>query len=342
MSETLGVVVIGRNEGERLRRCLQSVQRCDLPAVFVDSGSTDDSVAIAQSFGYTVIDLDLTVPFTAARARHEGYRRLLDERPDLESVMFVDGDCEIESSWPPTAETFLRQHEDVGIVAGHRSERFPEASVYNRLCDFEWDAPIGEVAAIGGDSIVRVNAYQAAGGFNPSVPAGEEPELCHRIRAAGWKVWRIDTGMTIHDAAMSRFSQWWKRLTRTGYGGFDVERRFGIGVFDRILKSALAWGVAIPVLAVAVAVAAYQYADGISAVSVLAAVAGLWALQTLRIAHNTRRSGHSWRRSWEYAWFTMLAKFPIVIGCLKSMWATMTGRGTRIIEYKSPIENSSA
>ncbi|QDT47269.1 Glycosyl transferase family 2 [Symmachiella dynata] len=342
MSETLGVVVIGRNEGERLRRCLESVKACGLHAVYVDSGSSDDSVQIAQSIDFTVVNLDLAIPFTAARARSEGYDKLLQEYPNLKYVMFVDGDCEIELPWPRIAETFLQEHEEVGIVAGRRRERFPEASVYNRLCDFEWDAPTGQVAAIGGDSIVRVSAYQAAGGFNPTVPAGEEPELCSRIRAAGWKVWRINTEMTRHDAAMSHFGQWWKRLTRTGYGGFDVERRFKTGVFQRILYSAFVWGILIPLLAVIAAVTAYRYFGVIGAVAVVAGVGAVWLLQILRITVRTHRLGRPWRQSLEYGWFTMLAKFPIAMGSLKSLWACLTRQGAQIIEYKSAVKSPSA
>lgn len=70
-----GVVVIGRNEGERLRQCLRSL----LPtvvAVYVDSGSTDGSAKWARDNGAEVVDLDASVPFTAARVRNAGFQRL--------------------------------------------------------------------------------------------------------------------------------------------------------------------------------------------------------------------------------------------------------------------------
>src|SRR5687767_7045111 len=43
----VGVVAIGRNEDQRLVRCLESMPRTIRKAVYVDSGSTDDSVANA-------------------------------------------------------------------------------------------------------------------------------------------------------------------------------------------------------------------------------------------------------------------------------------------------------
>src|SRR5947209_19431049 len=95
----VGVVAVGRNEGERLRRCLASLQGQSAALVYVDSGSTDGSVAVARSFGASVVELDTSVPFTAARARNAGFDRLMAEHPDLAYVQFVDGDCEVDPDW---------------------------------------------------------------------------------------------------------------------------------------------------------------------------------------------------------------------------------------------------
>src|ERR1700722_4284997 len=96
---TLGVVVIGRNEGERLRRCLSSIADSRAKIVYVDSGSTDESVALARAMNVEVVELDLSVPFTAARARNEGFTRLTDRDDSIEYVQFVDGDCELAADW---------------------------------------------------------------------------------------------------------------------------------------------------------------------------------------------------------------------------------------------------
>ena len=65
---SIGVVAIGRNEGDRLRVCLTSALRDSNHVVYVDSGSTDGSVAMVRELGATVVELDLSIPFTAARA----------------------------------------------------------------------------------------------------------------------------------------------------------------------------------------------------------------------------------------------------------------------------------
>ena len=95
----VGVVAIGRNEGARLVRCLDSVCDGQRPVVYVDSGSTDGSVAAAEARGALVVALDMAQPFSAARARNAGWRTLLAAHPNLDAVQFVDGDCEVVAGW---------------------------------------------------------------------------------------------------------------------------------------------------------------------------------------------------------------------------------------------------
>lgn len=211
-------VVIGCNEGERLVRCLTSLNAAGIPAIYVDSGSSDHSVAVAHGLGAAVHPLAMDRPFTAARARAEGIAAMQRSGADPELVFFVDGDCEVEPGWPAAAMTFLWENPGFAAVCGRRRERAPDASPYNRLMDREWAAPAGECAACGGDAVFRLAAYLAVGGFDPAMLAGEEPELCARLRVAGWRVMRLDAPMTLHDAAMIRFSQWWTRAVRSGFG----------------------------------------------------------------------------------------------------------------------------
>ncbi|MCL6730129.1 glycosyltransferase family 2 protein [Sphingomonas hankyongi] len=217
-----GAVVIGRNEGERLRISLQSIKRDFERVVYVDSDSNDGSVELARSFDVPVVELDRRQPLTAARARNAGAAELLRLFPSTDFIQFIDGDCEIESSWLGTGLSHLRSHSDVAAVCGRRRERYPRASLFNRLCDLEWDTPIGDVQSCGGDVLMRTTAFQQVGGFKPTLIAGEEPDLCFRLRQAGWRIVRLDAAMTIHDAAIFHLRQWWQRAKRSGYADMEA------------------------------------------------------------------------------------------------------------------------
>ncbi len=326
--EGLGAVIIGRNEGERFRRCLDSLIGRAIPIVYVDSGSTDGSIEYARAKGAEVVDLDASVPFTAARARNGGFDRLAALAPDVELVMFVDGDCEVNAEWLPTAKRFLDEHGDYAVVCGRRRERYPDATLYNYLCDVEWNTPVGDAKACGGDAMMRAKAFAAVNGFNPALIAGEEPELCVRLRAEGWRVRRIDHEMTLHDADVTRFSQWWTRTLRGGHAyaegtalhGAPPERH-GVKESRRILV----WGLALPVIAIT----ASPFTNGLSLALLL-----LYPLNTARIATRLSREGEP--RPWTVATFLMLTKFPEAVGWLRYQRGRLTGKRSKLIEYKAP------
>jgi GT2 family glycosyltransferase len=321
MQHRIGIVVIGRNEGERLRAGLHALPFGMCPVVYVDSGSTDGSPVLAAAFGARTIALDMSRPFTAARARNEGLRALMAAAPDAEFVQFLDGDCELHPRWLPTAAAFLREHPDHAVACGRLRERHPQRSVFNRLCDWEWDTPAGDAKACGGNALVRVVAFRAAGGFREDLIGGEEPELCLRLRAAGWRIHRLPCEMALHDAAMTRFSQWWRRTARSGYAfaegawlhGCSSERHW-----VRETARAVLWGGLLPFAA-----------------AVLAAMHSAWWMllllvypaQVLRLA--ARLPGGFTR-----AFFLVLGRFPEFLGALRFVRNRLAHAPARLMEYK--------
>ena len=326
---TLGVIAIGRNEGERLRRCLGSVMDRGLTVVYVDSDSVDGSVELARSVGAEVVELDLSRPFTAARARNEGFKRLCQIDPEIRFVQFIDGDCELADGWLEKALGILEENLEVGVICGRRRERFPQLTVYNHLADLEWDTPIGEAGACGGDALMRVEAVRQVGGYNPSVIAAEDDELCLRIRRAGWKVLRIDCEMTLHDMAMKRFRQWWKRSTRTGHAyaeGSAMHGRAAERHFVRQTRSTIFWGILVPLAALGLA----WPTRGLSLILMVG---------YLYLYHRANRY-YAVQRGWPpadarlYAFWVVLAKFPQAVGLLRCYLGRLTGKPSPIIEHR--------
>lgn len=325
----VGLVAIGRNEGQRLRQCLLSAIGKVAKVVYVDSGSTDGSVELARSLGVDAVNLDLSVPFTAARARNAGFARLLGAEPQIEFVQFVDGDCEIVDGWIERAVRELDARPDAAAVCGRRRERNPGLSIYNRLCDMEWDTPVGDTKSCGGDAMMRAEAFQQAGGFNPGLIAGEEPELCLRLRQNGWKILRAGAEMTLHDAQMTRLSQWWKRAVRAGHAyaegawlhGGEPERHW-----VRESRSIWFWGLVLPVLALGMA----WLTHGSSLL-----LLGGYPLLASRIFLNMRRQNISPSHAALYAFSCVLGKFAQLEGALGFLRNQLVGAKSTLIEYKN-------
>src|SRR5688500_14730882 len=275
--DRIGVVIIGRNEAASLPACLASIPSDAGRVVYVDSNSTDGSAAVAGALGADVVELSGDEPVTAARARDAGLRRLLQQRPELQFVQFIDGDCTLCPTWLDAALAAIDSDHELAAVWGWRRERCPDRSIFNRICDLEWRIPpAGETRNFGGDALVRVAAYQQVGGYDANVVASEDLELSARLRAAGWRIRRLDLDMTLHDARMTRLSQWWRRCLRRGIGYAQMWERHRDWPQAAPLLRIFIWAIFVPILVVALA----WPTRGIS----LALAVALYALRIARIA----------------------------------------------------------
>ncbi len=314
-ARVVDAVIIGRNEGARLVACLGSVTGHVRRMVYVDSGSTDGSVAAAMAVGAQVVTLDMAQPFTAARARNAGMALL--EGADF--VLLLDGDCALQPGFVGAALAAFEAHPAAAVVCGRRRERFTGASVYNAMCDAEWDTPVGLARACGGDALMRLAAVRSVGGFRDGLIAGEEPELCVRLRAGGGQVWRIAAEMTLHDAAITQFGQWWRRAVRAGHAFAEGAYLHGAGPerhWVREVRRAVVWGAGLPVIIVLA--------------GLIEPVGGVFlaAVYPLQVARLSRRMG------WRQAGLTVLGKFAECWGAVQFTLGRLRGRGRGLIEYK--------
>ncbi len=322
----VGLVVIGKNEGKRLERALQAIVAQGLRAVYVDSGSTDGSVEVARNLGCEVVELDLARAFTAARARNTGYAKLCKVHPTLEFVQFIDGDCELNSDWIKNALQQMHNDPQAAAVGGRCREKFPDASIYNRLIDVEWNTPVGEATACGGNVLLRAAAFNEVGGFNEEFAAGEEPEMCLRMRRAGWRIWRIDAEMVLHDADITTWKQWWMRSKRSGVAYAQGAWTHGLGTERYNLRDCARiwfWALALPT-GVALLAFVNPLASGCLAI-------GAYGTLLFRLMRERLKKGDGPGFALRYSFYTIAAKLPQLTG----QFEFLLSRRSRVIDHRS-------
>jgi cellulose synthase/poly-beta-1,6-N-acetylglucosamine synthase-like glycosyltransferase len=322
-----GIVIIARNEGERFRRAVASCAGLARCVVFADSGSSDGSAAHARSMGVEVVELER--PWSQPRGRNAGLRRLLELAPEVHYVFFMDGDCELVPAFLQAGRAFLERDPRLGAVCGRRLELRPQDSVYNRLVDMEWNTAVGE-GECGGDMLVRAEALKPLQGYREGMVSGEDFELCHRLRLAGWRVQRIDADMTRHDVGIRRFGAWWKRHARGGYSfAHAAALNWGPPHWYKVdsLRTIVQWGFALPLAALAFA----PLTRGASLAAYLLLNALLWwkvrRWRMREMRDDTRSAG-------VYAFFVTIGKFAEFQGVAGFLWKYARGRAFTYVEYK--------
>jgi glycosyltransferase involved in cell wall biosynthesis len=329
---SLSVVIIGRNEGERLVRCIASARAIrgvggEIDLIYVDSGSTDGSCERAAELGVRVVRLESARP-SAAQGRNAGWKIARSEL-----VLFLDGDTILNPDFPKLALDAAAQDPKIAAVWGHRREIHPEQSIYNRVLDLDWIFAIGFTDYCGGDVLMRRSVLEEAGGYDPDLIAGEEPELCRRIRAKGYRILHIDAAMTGHDLAMRRFSQYWRRAVRTGHAYAEVSQRYrstADPLWTRESRHNLVRG-GFWILTAAAAVAAG--ALGRSLLPVL-----LWLAMLAALAARS-----AWKARWKsrdrvalalYGVHSHLQQAPVLLGQVGYFLSARRGERKGLIEYK--------
>jgi cellulose synthase/poly-beta-1,6-N-acetylglucosamine synthase-like glycosyltransferase len=294
--------------------------------IYVDSDSKDGSAERARALGAQVIVVHPQRP-SAALARNAGWHAA-----QAPVILFLDGDTILDPDFAARALPLLKDP-NVAVVWGHRRELHPEASIYNRALDLDWIYPPGPSEFCGGDALMRRAALEEVNGFDEHLIAGEEPELCQRLRTLGYRIEHIDQPMTLHDLAITRWEQYWRRAERAGHAYAEVASRFRDS--DYPLWSAEARRNQIH-----------------AAILILAALGGivlavmeesLWPLLLpvafylgliMRTARRVEWKDPSLLTRLLYGVHSHLQQIPILIGQLSYYRDRRAGRRRRLIEYK--------
>jgi glycosyltransferase involved in cell wall biosynthesis len=328
----LSIVVIGRNEGQRLARCLNSLNELrgvhgGVEVVYADSASTDGSPELARERGAEVVAVPPGSP-TAALGRNAGWHKAR-----APFVLFLDGDTVLHPEFAAAALAVMEQDPGLAVVWGHRREIRTRVSLYNRVLDLDWIYPPGYTEFCGGDALMRREALEAVNGYDEALIAGEEPEMCRRMRARGWKILHIDHPMTGHDLAMTRWSQYWKRANRAGYAYSEVSARFrqsGDPFWDADRRANLIRG--------GFWLGGSVLAGLTSAVLLRWEPIAVWLLFILlmgaRSAWKARWKSREWATLWLYGLHSHLQQVPILMGQFQHWRDRRAGRARGLIEYK--------
>jgi len=329
---SLSVVVVGRNEGARLTRCLNSVHAMAMPTrrIDVDSASTDDSIRRAKAAGVSVLELRKD-RLSAARARNAGWRIA---KSDI--ILFVDADTELLPEFARDAINYFENDPSTAVVFGHRRERDPHASIYTRVLDLDWIAPTGLVDFCGGNALVRRSVLEELGGFDENLFAGEEPELCCRMRSRGWKIRYLDLMMATHDFGITRLNQYWRRAVRTGYAYAEVSRRFSNTDFPLWSKEARRNRINLALMLGLIASATGMAMHFRSLLPLLCALCVAAALTARTIFRNRWKTRNLFTLIL-YAVHSHLQQLPIFCGQMRYWWRRRRHLASSPIEYKDSI-----
>jgi len=317
----IGIVVIGRNEGERLIKCLHSVMKSEKPIVYVDSASNDGSAKYADSLGVSVVKLTDDKPINAAIARNAGFELIMNEHPSLELIHFIDADCELDINWLNHASNTLENNEKVSAVCGRLREKDVGKSVYTKLCDMSWYIKPGEINSCGGIATIKVDVFKELKGFNETLIAGEEPEFYSRVRKKGYIVLCLDVAMGTHDCAMESFEQWWTRTVKTGFGFANGSQW---GAWSKRQYSILIWVLLIPLTILC----------GTIIEPWLLSSALIFPIQILKIAIKSTIP-YSFKGKLLDATFCVFSKFPQFVGMVKYQVSRFSKEQNKNIEYKA-------
>jgi len=196
----ISVVVIGRNEAARLGACMESI-RSSLSVLsheilYIDSKSTDDSVAIAKAYGARCFVLK-DQNTTAGLGRYVGTKEAKGEY-----ILFLDGDMQLEKGFCEKAMMAMAQRSYDGCSGIRKDVYMKDGQLAGTNDNYFGCTAERIVPEFGGAVFLKKEALERVGGWSADTIACEEAELHARLVAAGCRIAELPVPMIVHTDAV--------------------------------------------------------------------------------------------------------------------------------------------
>lgn len=226
----LAVVLITKNQAWNIERLIESVLRSTAGVAssevwLVDSASTDCTVELAKQYPVNILRLRPDLPLTPAAGRYVGY-----SYSQSQYVLFLDGDMELYPDWLEGAFHTMEDDSTVGAVTGDVIDCPIPAAEFRGPLKRTGNGEAMEVDRCGGAAMYRHAALEQTGTFNPYLCSDEEPELCLRLRCAGYRIIQLRHAIVNHyTEADNTLSGVMSRRRRRFYVGAGQVLRYHFG-----------------------------------------------------------------------------------------------------------------
>jgi GT2 family glycosyltransferase len=236
----LTFVIIGKNAAASISTVIESVL-AGKPAhlasevLYVDSASTDCTIEIVRRYPVTILQLDPRQPLCAAAGRFIGSRHASGEY-----ICFLDSDMKLVAGWLEKALAAVEQDSRIAAITGVVIDTTPGANQdeCRVVSDSAWHGQLADVPCVGGAALFRRSLLQSVGGWNPYMVSEEEPEVCLRLRASGYRIVRLNLPIACHySPPLNRISTLLARRKRRLYLGVGQMIRYHLT--DKLLVACL-------------------------------------------------------------------------------------------------------
>jgi glycosyltransferase involved in cell wall biosynthesis len=224
---TVGICV--KNGAATLSDAVESVQAQDFPhelieVIFVDDGSTDDSLQIMRSYAKT-----MSIPARVFSQEWRGLglsRQLVVEQARGEYIVWVDCDMVLPKDHVKKQVEFMDANPRVGLAKARyetvKSENVPAAleNLPFVLADSN-NVPLDLNLPGTGGAIFRLDAIKQVGGFDINLKGvGEDQDIAYRMKHRGWLIKR--SSAVFHERRLGTWNGLWRKWLWYGHGDYHL------------------------------------------------------------------------------------------------------------------------